>query len=297
MASYEEKLCEEARLWGGDAIEKAQSIPPDWRFHRALRDNVIMATDQIDALLDRVRPGMRTLELGCNAGWLTLAMAQRGAEATGMDISADAIAIARDYYESIRDTVSGSATYEVADLNRVTLPTETYDIICAKGTLHHLIQLDHVIDQIYQALKPGALLWVMDANGEETMPAVLIASAITFLLPTEVSYREKIGGLLRFGLRAPSRIKASMEAEGLSPFEGMGRSHDWLQLIEKHFTVKERFDHPAVTGYVTAQLKMPDRIAIPMLRWLYRLDAFFVRRGLLRGTGVTLLARKPESGE
>ena len=289
---YEQKLAGEAALWGAEAETRAQEVPPDWRYHRHLRHNIIYHTADIDAFLAHVQPGMTALELGCGAGWLTLAMAQRGANATGLDISAQALDVARDYAASVGDSLSGSVTYEVADLNRLQLPPEHYDVIAVRGTLHHLLRLDHVVEQMYIALKPGGLLWVSDSDGEEATATVLVASALMFLLPTAISYRDKLTGLIRFGTRAPSRIKASIEAEGLSPFEGAGRDHDWVQMIHQRFTVEQRVDAPAVTGYITHQLKLPDWAALPLLRALCWLDRGLVRFRLLRNTGMILYARK-----
>lgn len=292
MTSYEQKLAAEAELWGAEAEKQAQSVPPDWRYHRRLRHNRIMHGANIDAFLGHVQPGMTALELGCGAGWLSLAMAQRGAHVTGMDISAKALQIAREYYASIQSEVSGSVTYVAADLNALELPPEHFDVIAVKGTLHHLVNLPHVVEQMHRALKPGGLLWVVDSHGEEAMATVLVASALMFVLPTHVTYADKIRGLLRFRANAPSRIKASIEAQGLSPFEGAGRQHDWLALIEERFAVERRVVTPAFTGYITAQMKAPDVLATPFLRLLRAVDRLLVRFGLLRSTGVILYVCK-----
>jgi 2-polyprenyl-3-methyl-5-hydroxy-6-metoxy-1,4-benzoquinol methylase len=290
--TYRQRLAQEAELWGTVARQQAAERPPDWRYHRTLRQNVIMHTAQIDAVLNRVQPGMSVLELGCGSGWLTLAMAQQGAAATGLDISGDALDIARHYYESIKHDVSGSATYAVTDLNALDLPDEAYDIVVAKGVLHHLVNLDVVIEQIHAALKPGGLFWVSDTNGDEPLPAVLIASGLMMLLPTSISYPEKIRGLARFGVQAPDRIRASIQADGLSPFEGAGREHDWLRLITDRFEIERSIDEPAFTGYITAQVNMPDAVALPLLKGLHSIDSLLVRAGLLRSTHVVLYARK-----
>ncbi|MGQ9888993.1 MAG: class I SAM-dependent methyltransferase [Aggregatilineales bacterium] len=292
MRDYERRLAEEAALWGADAEAKAREVPPDWRYHRRLRHNAIYHTRDIDAFLDHVRPGMDALELGCGSGWLTLALAQRGARATGLDISEQALAVGRRYYETIRAQVPGSVEYRAADLNTLDLPPNAYDVIAVKGTLHHLLRADHVIAQAHRALRPGGLLWVSDSCGEESLATALLAGALMFVLPTHVSYRDKIAGLLRFGGRAPARIKASIEAEGLSPFEGAGRAHDWLRLIEERFVVEQRVAAPAITGYLTHQVKLPDRLALPLLRALCAADTRLVRWGLLRSTGVIVYARK-----
>jgi 2-polyprenyl-3-methyl-5-hydroxy-6-metoxy-1,4-benzoquinol methylase len=292
MTSYEQQLAAEAELWGAEAEKQAEAIPPDWRYHRHLRHNVVMHAANIEAFLDHVQPGMTALELGCGSGWLSLAMAQRGAHVIGMDISDKALQIAREYYASIQAEVGGSVSYQTTDLNALELPPDHYDVIAVKGTLHHLVNLSHVVEQMHRTLKPGGLLWIADSHGEEAMPTVLIASALMFVLPTHVTYADKMRGLLRFRADAPSRIKASIEAQGLSPFEGAGRQHDWLALVEEHFVVERRVVAPAFTGYITAQLKAPDALAIPFLRLLRGIDRLLVRLGLLRSTGVILYVRK-----
>ncbi len=292
MSDYERDLQAEAASWGAQAQRQAAQVPPDWRYHRQLRHNAIMHAADIDALLARVQPGMRALELGCASGWLTLAMAQRGAQATGIDVSEQALTIARDYYAQVQAETPGTVEYRAADLNALELPAATYDVIAVKGTLHHLVHLDHVIEEIAKALKPGGLLWVSDSDGDEAPRTVLVASAFTFLLPTETSYRDKFAALRRFGVNSPSRVKASMEAQGLSPFEGAGREHDWLKLISARLTI-ERLDRaPAFTGYLAAQFKLPNALALPLLRLIRGGDRLLVRAGVLHSTGVILYARK-----
>ncbi len=290
--SYTEKLAAEAELWGSESEKQAGQIPPDWHYHRHLRHNVIMHAADIEGLLGRVQPGMRVIELGCASGWLTLAMAERGAQATGLDISQKSLNVARAYYEQVKSRVAGTVDYQIADLNILQLPSETYDIVAVKASLHHLIEMEHVINQVQRTLKPGGLLWVVDTLGEEALASVLIAGALCFLLPTETSYTDKFHALLKFGLRAPSRVRASIQAEGLSPFEGAGREHDWVKLIEQRFTIEKRVNSPAFTGYVTAQLVAPDWFAIPFLKLLRTIDRALVRLKLLRNTGVILYTRK-----
>ncbi len=290
--TYAEKLAMEAEIWGSIAEQQALTVPPDWRYHRDLRHNAIMHAAHIDALLNHVKPGSSVLELGCGSGWLTVGMAQRGAQVRGLDIGNKAIEIARTYYESVKGTIAGSATYEVADLNKVDLPVERYDVVVAKGVLHHLLNPKGLVDQIHQTLRPGGLLWICDINGEERLPTILIASALTFVLPTQISYRDKIHGLFRFGLHAPEHIKASMQASGCSPFEGAGRQWNWLELVGNRFVIEQRIDHPSFTGYVTAETNLPDRFALPLLRVMYKLDYALVKYGILHSTGILIYARK-----
>jgi 2-polyprenyl-3-methyl-5-hydroxy-6-metoxy-1,4-benzoquinol methylase len=293
--TYAEKLALEAEFWGSVAEQQALTVPPEWRYHRQLRRNAILNAAQIDALLSRVWPGSSVLDLGCGSGWLTLALAERGARVLGLDIGDKAIEVARTYYQSVKTRINGSVSYQVADLNTIQLPLDQYDVVVAKGIWHHLVNPEHLADQIQRTLKPDGLLWVSDINGEEGLAAVLIASALTFVLPTQIAYRDKIRGLLRFGLHAPERIKASMQCSGASPFEGAGRQWDWTDLIANRFDLEQRIDQPAFTGYVASEINLPDRLALPLLRSMHRIDSALVKHGILHGTGLLLCARKRKS--
>jgi 2-polyprenyl-3-methyl-5-hydroxy-6-metoxy-1,4-benzoquinol methylase len=290
--SYEEQLQHEAEVWGSEAERMAQQIPPDWTYHRHLLHNRLLHAAHIEALLANIHPNAVALELGCASGWLTLAMAQRGAQATGLDISEKSLTIARTYAESIADTLTGSVTYRVADLNTITLPANTYDVIATQGTLHHLLNVPQVIAQIYQALKPGGVLWINDNVMDVTPRAALMAAALMFLLPTHVSYRQKLAGLWRFGAKATSRIQASMEASGLSPFEGAGREHDWLTLVKRHFQIEQIYPSSDVTGYLAHQINLPVMMSMPILQGIRGFERLLITTGLLIPSGQVVYARK-----
>ena len=295
MDSYDDRLAREAAIWGSSARELAARIPPDWREHRRLlRHNIVMQGAYIDEFLSHIRPGMRVLDLGCGAGWLTLAMAQRGADATGLDISAESLEVAREYYERIRHEVPGSVRYEVADLNYLSLEADSYDVITVCGALHHLTNVGHTIEQLHTALRPGGLFWTSDVLGEEPRAAIYLTGALMFLLPIEISYRAKIAGLLRFGLRSPTRVKAAMEGEGFSPFEGAGREENWFQLLQAWFEVRRAFHFPSITKYLAGSemIRLPDRFALPILHGIAALERWLLRRKWLRGTGLVVYAHK-----
>jgi 2-polyprenyl-3-methyl-5-hydroxy-6-metoxy-1,4-benzoquinol methylase len=290
--TYTEQLRQEAAIWGAAAAEAAITTPPDWNAHRSLRINAGWHAREIDDLLRRIRPGTRVLEVGCGSGWLTIALARRGAIAHGVDVAGDAVAIARDYYRSHRDHLEGVATYEAADLNELVLDEGLYDAVVAKGIMHHLARAEALIERLHAALAPGGFLWVSDTRGHESPVTAAVAGAITFVLPTHVSYADKLRALATFGLASASRVKASMEADGLSPFEGAGRRVDWPGTVRRLFDVEFERPHPAITGYIAGNLRGPDLLADPFLASLSAVDRALVRAGVLRSTGLTISARK-----
>jgi SAM-dependent methyltransferase len=52
------------------------------------------------------------------------------------------------------------------DLNFARLPAGRYDVIWSSGTLHHIVNLEYLLDQIAGALRPGGVFAVRDYVGE-----------------------------------------------------------------------------------------------------------------------------------
>lgn len=55
--------------------------------------------------------------------------------------------------------------YSVGDLNSLTLPEGRYDVIFAEHSLHHVTDLEHLLTQVRQALKPDGLFIVDEFVG------------------------------------------------------------------------------------------------------------------------------------
>ena len=64
-------------------------------------------------------------------------------------------------------------------------------------------------------------------------------------------------------------------------------------MVGEQFNVEKQIRKPAITGYITHQLDLPDAAALPFLRGLHAIDGMLVRAGVLRSTGVIVYARKP----
>ena len=104
-SQYQEKLAAEAELWGAN--------PSAWRKVSRPIGSIIAICGIMSSCTPGIlmrfwlafKPGMNVLELGCASGWLTLAMAERGAHATGLDLSEKSLVVARSYYESVKERV------------------------------------------------------------------------------------------------------------------------------------------------------------------------------------------------
>ncbi len=117
------------------------------------------------------RPGLRVLDLGCGAGWLSLEMARLGANVLALDISPANLALARYMADTntrnspylyrnfagldYDPTIFGSVQYEYADLNNAQLPAGEFDAVVVWDSLHHIANLEGLLEQVRHSLKPG----------------------------------------------------------------------------------------------------------------------------------------------
>ena len=121
------------------------------------------------------------------------------------------------------------------DLNFARLPPDTYDVIWSAGTLHHLYNLEHVLEEIDRALRPGGIFVVHDSVVERRHQYSERRIACVNALVSEMPAR----------FRLEREPLAPVAPELLSPFCAV-RSDDVLRLV------RERFDilHERTTGYL-----------------------------------------------
>lgn len=286
---YQALIAAEGAVWGAAARDLAAKWRPDWADMQRTRHYAVVDGRHIRQLLALVQPNWRVLEIGCSSGWLSLEMARRGAHVDGIDVAAEAIRIAQAY--AAQHPPRGSLRYRLADINHEPLPEAYYDLVVAVGVLHHLAEVRAVLERVRAALKPNGLLFVIDPFDTPTANA-LIGGALLFLLPTQVSYRDKLRHLLRFRARVVERMKASIEARGLSPFEGYGRHQAPLEVIRELFHIEQLHAYNAFTGYVIANLALSELVAIAIGRILHPFDRLAVRLRLLQGLSYKLIARR-----
>jgi SAM-dependent methyltransferase len=109
-------------------------------------------------LLDAFPTGASVLELGCGAGLPTTARLAARFAVTGVDLSPRQIALARQ-------NVPG-ATFHVGDMTALSLPAETFDVICAFYAVTHIPREEHagLLAKIAASLRPGGLFVASFSN-------------------------------------------------------------------------------------------------------------------------------------
>jgi SAM-dependent methyltransferase len=122
--------------------------------------------------------GRTVLEYGCGPGSYSFFLASHGAHVTGIDISDVAIgqAAARARRENL------SIVYHVMDAEQLTLPDNTFDLVCGVAILHHL-DLDKAFAQLARTLKPDGTAVFFEPLGHN--PAINLYRRLTPHLRTE----------------------------------------------------------------------------------------------------------------
>lgn len=192
-----------------------------------------------------IGPGARLLDVACGSGGPTLRVAARsGAQVTGVDIHADAIATARRKADALG--LDKSARFEVVDARgSLPFPDATFDAVMCIDAINHLENRPRTLTDWARVLKPGGRLLFTDpiiVTGPLTNEEIAIRSSIGFFLfvapdtsdrmladaGLELTYKEDLTEALATSASnwRSARAKRSSELtklEGETTFEGQQR--------------------------------------------------------------------------
>ena len=128
--------------------------------------------------LARVTPGARALDLCCGTGDLAFALAQRGADVTGLDFSPQMLAVAsrrakREEGIAQKSTVRGqnshsplsalrSPLFVQGDAQAVPFADNTFDIVTVGYGLRNLASWERGLEEMRRVARPGARIIVLD---------------------------------------------------------------------------------------------------------------------------------------
>ncbi len=109
--------------------------------------------------------GERILDVGCGTGHLTAKIATNGAQATGIDQSAEMIQEARAAYPALR--------FEVMDARQLVFP-EKFDAVFSNATLHWIKEPERAVQSMARVLRPGGR-FVAEFGGQGNIAALVAA--------------------------------------------------------------------------------------------------------------------------
>jgi ubiquinone/menaquinone biosynthesis methyltransferase len=106
--------------------------------------------------LSAARPGLRALDLACGTGDIAFALAARGAEVVGLDITHRMLQLAR--------AKGGAARFVTGDMLALPFGDEAFDVVTTGYGLRNVPDIPRAIAEMQRVLKPGGVLLSLDFN-------------------------------------------------------------------------------------------------------------------------------------
>lgn len=230
--------------WDATFRRKPGEPPRQFSWHSAvvqrfMRDNYLEGTS-VSGILKTYLDGRtvrRGLEIGGGLGRQAISFHRMlGVEKFDvMDISSFAVETGN------RQAAEQGLNVEflLADLNNDPLPEDTYDLIVASGSLHHIENLEHLFAQIRRALRPGGVFFANDYMGPSYMqwtePQLSLMNALLSALPEDMTRTSHRGGAM---VGEVTRIPLAQFAKN-DPSEGV-RAAEIFDVMEQHLVIRKR---------------------------------------------------------
>ncbi len=112
--------------------------------------------------LAQIKRGDRALDLCCGTGDLALALAQHGAETTGLDFSENMLAVAETRRLNHSKLKTQNLKLIQGDAEQVPFPDCTFDIVTVGYGLRNLASWERGLDEMNRVARPGARIIVLE---------------------------------------------------------------------------------------------------------------------------------------
>lgn len=157
----------------------AQWWSDDIRWVRTLKNLVPGRLAWFDKHIDWADKAV--LDLGCAGGFMSEALAERGAEVTGIDPAADAIDAARDHAAA----TGLSIRYDVGVGEALPYQDQAFDAVVCVDVLEHVNDLQKVLAEVERVLKYGGIFLydTINRNPISRLATITVAEDILRLLP------------------------------------------------------------------------------------------------------------------
>jgi len=113
--------------------------------------------------LANAKPGDRALDLCCGTGDIALALAQHGAETTGLDFSPQMLEMAETRLQkSNRKSQIANPKFIQGDAQQIPFPENSFDIVTVGYGLRNLASWEIGLEEMLRVAKPGGRIVILE---------------------------------------------------------------------------------------------------------------------------------------
>jgi ubiquinone/menaquinone biosynthesis C-methylase UbiE len=253
----------------------------------------------MDVIIDSIDPlnsdRLRGLTLGCGdmacEHWFFIHPDLPFELVDAYDISPEMIQRAKQR----TDALGLNVRYLVEDVNHIELPPETYDLVVVAHSLHHFRRIEHIVDQINRALKPGGLFvaWEYVGPRHQRFSRRQRAHANMVLRALPTKHRRELDGSIR------RRVK-SQPLFLISPDEAI-RSDRILPALQ---SMKILYQYnwagllfPLLRGGIAVNFDQSDPEDRKIIDCLFQLDRLLCQSGRVEPDFTITVAAKKANGD
>ena len=121
-------------------------------------ENAVRTPWIIGEIEKRFANPVSVLDIGCGAGLLTNALAQKGHSVSGIDISESSLETAK------RHDATGTVHYETANAYSLPFPDASFDAVCAMDVLEHVEEPHMLVAEASRVLKENGVFFFHTFN-------------------------------------------------------------------------------------------------------------------------------------
>ncbi len=240
---------------------------------KVYRERQAAALAWIDSLA--LVPGSKVLEIGCGAGFLSVALAQRGLRVQAIDPAEAMVELARRH--AVESGTAELLSLAVGDVSALTFEDGCFDLVIAIGVIPWLEQPESAIQEMARVTRPGGHI-ILTADNRAGLVVLLDPWYNPVLRPLR---------LLVKGARA--RLRPHLPSPGAP--EATFHSRRFIdEALASAGLVKTSGKTLGFGPFTFLYHRLlPEALGLPLHQWLQRL----ADRGVpvLRSTGVSYLVR------
>jgi 2-polyprenyl-6-hydroxyphenyl methylase/3-demethylubiquinone-9 3-methyltransferase len=143
------------------------------------------------------------LDVACGAGFLSNALALKGHQVVGIDLSTQSLEVAAKY-----DSTQ-SVRYLTMDAHHLDFPDGTFDVVCAMDFLEHISDRDQIVKELGRVLKPGGLFFFHTFN-RNFLSWLIVIKGVEWFIKNTPDHMHTYDLLLK-----PSELKEICKKNGL----------------------------------------------------------------------------------